>query len=155
MGRISKTNEVVFCEAAKKFRQRDILERSVVDRESGCWLWQAAISRNGYARIDIDNVAWYAHRLAYEVFKEPIPKHLEIDHLCRVRHCVNPEHLEAVTAKENSRRGDTGLHNKAKTHCPRGHEYSGENLHINSKGERLCRACNRIRVRKYKGKRLY
>lgn len=72
----------------------------------GCWLWTGPTDRDGYAR----QVGWYGalarpHRLIYEVLVGPIPDGLQIDHLCRVKRCVNPEHLEPVTTQENTRRG--------------------------------------------------
>lgn len=75
--------------------------------ENGCWIWQLARSYNGYGVMGIKNKNIYAHRYYYEKYKGKIPKHLEIDHLCRVRHCVNPKHLETVTTAENIRRGDS------------------------------------------------
>lgn len=78
----------------------------------------------------------------YEAFVGPIPDGLQIDHLCRVRHCVNPAHLEPVTIAENVRRGAA-----AQTHCKYGHEYTPENTVIHH-GGRECRTCNRIRSRR-------
>jgi hypothetical protein len=66
-----------------------------------------------------------------------------LDHLCRVRHCSQPTHLEETGQAENVRRGDTGLHNRRKTHCPAGHPYSGDNLRININGRRICAECRR------------
>ena len=91
-----------------------------------------------------------AHRFSYEHFRELIPEGLQIDHLCRVRHCVNPVHMEAVTQQENIRRGKagqrTGELNLAKTHCPYGHPYDEENTYvILSTGNRQCRICRRER----------
>jgi hypothetical protein len=94
-----------------------------------------------------------AHRWAYEYSIGPIPEHLELDHLCRSRNCVNPEHLEAVTHLENMGRGIS--HQKAKTHCPKGHPYSGENLYVApSNGKRYCRECTRAsKIRHYNKKK--
>lgn len=88
------------------------------------------------------------HRFVYEELFGPVGS-LEIDHLCMVKHCVNPSHLEAVTKKENLRRADVAFGiRSAATHCPSGHEYTPENIYINptSKG-RMCRSCNRLRRR--------
>jgi hypothetical protein len=94
-----------------------------------------------------------AHRLYYELEKGPIPKGLTLDHLCRVRCCVNPDHLEPVTPVENVMRGESFFAKQARrTHCPQGHEYIGRNLMITRRGERKCRACDLERVRVYTAK---
>ncbi len=82
-----------------------------------------------------------------QVYKRQIPEGLEIDHLCRVRNCINPEHLEAVTQRENFLRGIA-----VKTHCKRGHEYSAENTRVYHRA-RHCRLCDKLRVYK-DGKKL-
>lgn len=110
------------------------------DREpGGHWLWKRAIDPTGYGRFSVDGRMLYAHRWAYGFFVEPIPEGRQIDHLCRVRHCVYPPHLEVVTQQENLRRGG----NAAKTHCIHGHEFSAENTYVNPDGRRSCRACRR------------
>ena len=111
---------------------------------SGCWLWTAALSKKGYAVIQTGRKSeplLYAHRLSYEMFRGPIPSKLQIDHLCRVRSCVNPHHLELVTMRENLNRG-IRPHSR-KTHCPQGHPYSGENLLITKGRSRICKTCKR------------
>jgi hypothetical protein len=70
-----------------------------------CWLWTGYISKNGYGRGGHKSKAWQLHRLFYTVLMGPIPEGLVLDHLCRIRNCVNPDHLEPVTKTENSRRG--------------------------------------------------
>jgi hypothetical protein len=76
-----------------------------IEDENGCWIWQRAINRHGYGHIQIDRKTCAAHRVYYERAKGPIPDGLVIDHICRVRACVNPDHMEAVTVTENTRRG--------------------------------------------------
>ena len=73
--------------------------------QSGCWVWNGTRYTNGYGRKSQNGTSVRAHRVYYEKFKGPIPDGLQIDHLCRVRLCVNPTHLEAVTHEENGRRG--------------------------------------------------
>lgn len=90
-----------------------------------------------------------AHRAVYMLVKGKIPTGKQLDHLCRIRHCVNPWHCEPVTALVNTHRGN-GNQNKKKTHCLRGHEFTPENTYEFYKGERLCRECGRERVRKYR-----
>lgn len=123
--------------------------------ERGCWLWTGC--RNpvgGYARFNYPTRkdSAYGHRVAYETLVSPIPDGLHVDHLCRVRHCVNPAHMEPVTCRENLRRGvsPSALH-AIKTHCPAGHPLSGENLYewTNRKGVtmRQCLTCRRAHGR--------
>ena len=106
-----------------------------------CWIWQAYTCRKGYGQFKVDGRMVKAHRWSYEHFVGPIPDGLELDHLCRVRNCVNPAHLEAVTHAENVRRGESGKNQRAKTHCPQGHPYAGENLYVYPDGRRNCRTC--------------
>jgi hypothetical protein len=106
-----------------------------------CWLWVGALNPgNGYGVINVDGKKRFAHRVAYELSIDAIGTGLEIDHLCRVRACVNPLHLEAVPASTNVRRQPR----RAVTHCPQGHPYSGDNLY-EWNGHRKCRTCQRER----------
>ncbi len=113
--------------------------------ESGCWLWTGSTYFNGYGSFFFEGKSIRAHRYSYVRAKGKIPDGLQIDHLCRVRCCVNPDHLEAVTAKKNINRGRN--YKSEKTHCPRGHPYSGANLLITKPGSRQCRACHRKKQR--------
>lgn len=130
------------------------LERffSKVNKTESCWLWTAAHNGLGYGRIRIGGRKGrlvYAHRLSYEIVNGPIPEGLVIDHLCRTPSCVNPSHLEAVSQKTNSQRGEAGEHmkiyNGSKTHCPSGHPYDVVNTHHHG-GRRHCRSCSRLRM---------
>lgn len=110
---------------------------------SPCWVSTRAANGKGYTKIGMDGVTWNTHRFAYVAFMGDIPEGLQIDHLCRVRACCNPEHLEAVDCRTNLLRGETiTAAQVARTHCPQGHEYSGSNLYIRpDRRGRMCRAC--------------
>jgi hypothetical protein len=125
---------------------------------SGCRIWMNSL-RLGYGRVSWNGKLHSAHVLSYELAKGKIPDGLEIDHLCRITSCINPDHLEAVTHKENVARSphgkDGGLRKLAKTHCPSGHPYSGENLVISgTPGYRRCRICHKAAVAKCHEKKI-
>ena len=109
-----------------------------------CWLWQGSTVARGYGHFGWQKRERPAHRMAYEMLVGQIPQGLVLDHLCRVRHCVNPAHLEPVTQAENMRRGTVrdGRVQKSlsATHCKYGHPYDGRNL-IMKNGHRNCRTC--------------
>lgn len=117
---------------------------------TGCWLWTASVDGGGYGKIVEHGVLKGAHRVSYELNVGTIPEGLDLDHLCRVRSCVNPDHLEPVTRSENCRRGFSGQAaaqiERAKTHCPQGHLYEGENVRVFG-GSRYCVACDRARMK--------
>jgi hypothetical protein len=130
---------------------RERIAAGVVHDDSDCWLWQGVTHETGYALINVKNTTRRAHRVAYEAFVGPIPDGLTLDHLCRVRHCVNPAHLEPVTMRENLMRGDSpAAVNVRKTHCPKGHPYSGDNLYV-FKG-RNCRTCRVEATRRWRAR---
>lgn len=125
---------------------------SVPVPESGCWLWLGSIDQCGYGKMGARNGETLAHRNSYREFVGPIPQGLEIDHLCKVRCCVNPLHLQVVTHQQNVARGNyatTPNHrNRRKTQCKRGHELAGENLKIvivKGKQVRQCWICDKVR----------
>lgn len=138
----------------------EVMERFMVkvDRAAagGCWLWLSDRNlKNGrpsYGRFRLRGVSELAHRFAYEAFVGYIPEGMVIDHLCRNQGCVNPEHLEAVTPRENSLRGDSPpAANARKTHCPKGHPLVEGNLDAGElrQGRRCCLTCKRDRGRRY------
>lgn len=126
--------------------RRWLIKLSVGD---GCWEWQGVIVRGGYGAIDDGKgVKLFAHRVAYELLVGPIPAGLQLDHLCRNTRCVRPDHLEAVTPRENYLRGVGFVaQNARKTHCPQRHEYDEANTYV-YRGMRYCRECQRERKRK-------
>lgn len=114
----------------------------------GCYIWTGSIIPCGkpgyqmrYGQFYFDGGPKKAHRYAYERARGPIPDGLVIDHLCRNPLCQNAWHMEVVTRGENARRGDPGRHNREKTHCPQGHEYTPENTYRKKNNGRACRAC--------------
>lgn len=111
-----------------------------VEKGNSCWLWIGKRMPNGYARFKVGGCGIYAHRFAYELLVGPIPEGLQIDHLCRVRHCVNPRHLEPVTQRENKNRG---LKGRATEHCPKGHAYDVSNTYWRKDrpNNRECKTC--------------
>jgi hypothetical protein len=108
-------------------------------QENGCWIWTGSKYKNGYSRFMYDGACGYGHRFSYEHFNGKIPEGLQIDHLCRNKLCVNPDHLEAVTLQENLKR-----FNVTRTHCKRGHEFTKENTYVSSLNKRICRKCRSI-----------
>lgn len=111
-----------------------------------CWVWTAATNPNGYGKIVENGHFLAAHRVSYEMLVGPIPKGLEPDHLCRNHPCVNPDHLEPVTHKENHRRGKWAM----TSHCPQGHPYDAMNTVVEKDGWRKCRVCVNERARQYR-----
>ena len=110
----------------------------------GCWLWAASIKPNGYGQYAVNRRPRYAHRISYEALVGGIGDGLEIDHLCRVRSCVNPNHLEAVTHSVNvSRRPSSRI--SAPIYCKRGHPVFGSNMRVTIRRDgreyRECREC--------------
>lgn len=126
----------------RPLRER-VFEQLVIDPETNCLLWTGSVDRHGYGRSGGNSI----HRRMYEWFVGPIPEGLQLDHLCRVRNCANPAHLEPVTCQENLRRSDEthAARNRAKTHCAAGHPYDAANTYSRTRpgGGRDCRACQR------------
>lgn len=115
------------------------------DGITGCLLWQGPLMPNGYGkhRRGPGHPERAAHRILWEHINGPVPDGLQLDHRCRTRNCVLPEHLEAVTPSENTRRQDHA--ERRVTACPQGHPYDGENTRISAAGKRVCRACDSAR----------
>jgi hypothetical protein len=119
-----------------------------VEKTPTCWLWRGNKNKFGYGSISFLNKRHGAHRLAYEFIRGPIPEDMVLDHLCRNPSCVNPDHLEIVTQRENILRGTAPAAIQAKkTHCKFGHEFNKENTRFkNNAGHRVCRKCHAIKT---------
>lgn len=126
----------------------------VTYEDDGCWLFEGAKSHDGYGKLNRGGQSEglvYAHVLAWEQAVGPIPEGMVLNHLCRVRHCVNPDHLEVTTVRGNLMHPDS-LHpaavNSRKTHCPKGHPYDEVNTYVDRTGARHCRTCGREAMRR-------
>jgi hypothetical protein len=129
-----------------------LLSRLVI-APSGCVLWTGTRNPEGYGHIYANGSYRGVHRVMYEMFAEAISGGLTLDHLCRVRHCVNVAHLEPVTERENILRGTSPQAiNSRKSHCDSGHLLDERNTYL-YRGKRICRACNRDAVVRYKGRK--
>lgn len=112
---------------------------------NGCWEWVGVVSR-GYGFFHRKGIRRVAHRWLYQRIIRTLADEETLDHLCRNRRCVNPDHLEPVSSVENVMRGESPWAKRARqTHCHRGHEFTFANTYISSRGTRICRACGRIR----------
>jgi len=113
-----------------------------------CWVWTGDTSSSGYGRFYLLGRQMASHVVSWWWANGPVPEGLELDHLCRVRACCNPEHLEPVTHRENiMRSASPPATNARKTHCVHGHEFTVTNTYITSQGYRSCRTCHRDRER--------
>lgn len=134
--------------------QENIVDRFVrkiaepFDIHNDCWIWLGGKTGSGYGKFtDYGRHQVCAHRVAHELFIGPIPKGYQVDHLCRNRICVRPDHLKAMTAFENG-----GQRFRDRTHCKNGHEFNEGNTNY-TKERRQCRICGRNAVRRYRMKK--
>lgn len=131
---------------------RTVLQRFtdhvLVDPSTKCWNW-AGSTNKGYSRFNNGNKTVDGHRWSYERFRGSIPEGLQVDHLCRNRKCVNPYHMELVTSRENTLRGENQAAKRAaQTHCLRGHEFTPANTSMTKHNQRRCLACHAFRERR-------
>lgn len=121
-------------------------------RQGACLVWQGATSLAGYGQVRFGHELCYVHRVIYEAVRGSIPAGLELDHVyvkgCRSRACCEADHLEAVTSRENARRGVRSR----RTHCIRGHLLTGANLLTSGlkRGWRQCRTCHNNQLKLYR-----
>lgn len=131
----------------KGFVARPLLVRlnDKIEKTDHCWLWKGATTGrvHAYGVIWNDGKNRLVHRIMYSLYKNNIDDGKEIDHLCKNKLCVNPDHLESVSHQENMLRADPGQRWRQKTHCPKGHEYTPTNTRI-THGSRSCKACESI-----------
>lgn len=124
---------------------RERIESSVAKTDH-CWFWLKHLNQDGYGAINIEGRHVGAHRASYMAFVGPIPDGMVIDHLCRNRACVNPQHLEAVTHTVNVRRGDSAVR---KDRCGNDHEYTKEN----TRWVRVCVTCSTASRERWKARK--
>lgn len=142
------TGDRLASERARQAALRRLQKRTLIDDQSGCWLWRGASYPSGYGQMTFFKQHIAAHRLSYMAHKGRIPMGLVLDHLCRARACVNPEHLEPVTQQENLSRGiGISTQHARRTHCNHGHPFDGGNVGISDEGYRYCMECKRIQAR--------
>ncbi len=132
-----------------------------VDADGDCWIWTGAIGTHGYGVFCETGVrsgqrkTMTAHRYAYQLLVGPIPEDMTLDHLCRNRPCLNPDHLEICALAENIRRAIKGRKfpnrkpKPVRAQCKEGHPMSGDNLYVTPRGVRVCRTCQSARGRAY------
>ena len=126
-------------------RERNFLARTEPEPNSGCWIWIGSRGPDGYGRMMVHGRITIVSRWAYQHFIGPLGPGLEADHKCRLRSCVNPQHLEAVTHRTNCLRSmNRAAINAAKKCCKRGHPFTPENTYLMLEGGRRCRMCQRV-----------
>lgn len=146
-------NRVPSLWSKNKVKKQDSWERflsHVQVQGDGCWMWLGSVTLEDYGRFNNSPYSTLAHRFSYEYTHGLVPKDLHLDHLCRIRRCVNPAHLEPVTPKENRQRTANIL--PRKTYCKRGHLLKGQNIGFYQarktrpiRSDRYCKPCNTLR----------
>lgn len=122
--------------------------RAKIDMNGGCWLWTGRLNRDEYGCFDIGKKNYLAHRISYMFFVKDVGT-LQLHHLCEVKNCVNPSHLQPITITEHLKLQKSA----SKTHCVNGHEYTPENTYRGPRGWRQCRICVCSWAKKYQSKK--
>ncbi len=151
----TKVKYVIVRTMSKRNRPDDIFQR--VEKTETCWLWKGSRNTYGYGQVRVDGRLRVVHRVVYEILVGPIPPDHEVDHLCFIRNCVNPAHLEPVTRSENIRR--MPLQIRKLTHCMYGHEMTEGNFFWSYSGYkknpmRVCKICKKRWGQESKARRL-
>jgi hypothetical protein len=125
------------------------MSKVVINKQTECWEWQAGMTHDGYGRFWWENRNMVAHKFSSVALGDVLKENEQFDHLCRVRHCVNPAHLDRVSARINVLRGETiTARNSTKTHCKNGHIFSPNNVSqapFNlERNARICRICKNV-----------
>lgn len=120
-----------------------------VQRGTGCWVWRGPLDRDGYGTFHLRRLTRRAHRVGWYDLRGPIPEGMVVNHACRNRRCVNPQHMELTTPRENALRDTTSVAaiNGRKTHCPRGHEYDRQ-----YGSRRSCSICEKAKKKRLRAK---
>lgn len=128
---------------ARYFHQKPLETRfwEKVQKTDSCWLWTGSLVTSGYGQINISHRNVPAHRWSYEQLVGPIPDGLELDHLCMIKNCVNPTHLEPVPHQENTKRSKAAHRKEV---CKRGHSLSPDNVYLYNTS-RVCKNCAKMR----------
>jgi len=124
------------------------LTKYSIDSTTECWIWDGCRDQDGYGQFHYQKTV-RAHRFIYEYIYGPIPDGMTVHHNCGIRECVNPDHLELLSCRDNvlQNGGPTAI-NAAKTHCKRGHSFDEPNTYVDKYGHRTCRACRKLRKQK-------
>lgn len=136
-------------------RPRRPLGDIIKKKDNGCWDWTASKTK-GYGQLVRNRRHQLAHRAIYELFNPKIPAGNVLHHKCENKSCVNPDHLQPLTQRQNILRGNgASAKNKTKTHCPKGHEYKGDNIYLrpDRPTHRQCKKCLSEKARIYYLKR--
>jgi len=126
-----------------KLKEKDI-ERfwKHVNKTATCWIWKASKSNRVYGNFSVKDVLFRAHRISYFIKNGEVKREFTIHHKCNNPSCVNPDHLQQISLKENTLLGNSFSAKEARqTHCKRGHKFTKENTYIFPNGWRSCRKC--------------